>query len=101
MDSKPNDLRIGKLKHQYHAELASRYQRRFGDLGLVSEQRFKQGREYQSGAGVKNSSADFYHKESGTVWEVKYGATNMTNRQREKYVQNCPPNTKIKQVTNQ
>ena len=88
---------IGTLDHAYAKRLLDRYQRMFGDRGLVTERSFIGGLEvpYGSKGSVR---LDVLDVNTGAVWDYKFGTTPMSAAQRLKILTNGPGVTSITPV---
>lgn len=58
---------------------------------LLFERRFKNGEEYQSGMGLKDSViSDVYNKKTGDVMDYKFGNAKLGNKQKLKLEEHMP-----------
>ncbi|MCP4591860.1 MAG: hypothetical protein GY842_14080, partial [bacterium] len=88
---------IGAKQHGYAKRLLNRYQRRFGDRGLVTERSFVNGVEVPYGA-KGSTRLDVLDLNTGAVWDYKFGTTPMSAAQRARILTHGPSVTSITEV---
>ena len=80
---------IGSAKHFYAKQVLERYQRMFGDRGLVAERSFLNGGRVRYGLSG-SARLDVLDINTGAVWDYKFGTTPMTAAQRLKVMTHGP-----------
>ena len=82
----------GKVKHKYTEKVLKRYQESTGQRpDLVAEGRFKGGRGWEPGMGLKDSvKPDLYNKTTLDGLDYKFGEAEVTQGQRVRYEAQLP-----------
>jgi len=88
---------IGSAKHFYAKKVLERYQRMFGDRGLVAERSFLNGGRVRYGL-PDSARLDVLDINTGAVWDYKFGSTPMTAAQRLKIMTHGPGVTSITEL---
>ena len=88
---------IGIAQHTYAKNLLNRYQKMFGDRGLVAERSFINGVRvpYGTSGSVR---LDVFDIHTGAVWDYKFGVTPMSAAQQAKIMMHGPGVTSISPV---
>ena len=88
---------IGTAEHVYAKKVLDRYQRMFGDRGLVTERSFLGGVEVPYGT-AGSARLDVFDVNTGAVWDYRFGTTPMSAAQRLKIMTQGPGVTSITPV---